>query len=80
MDWTFVRAYSLKSEKFIKLSNIPSQIRQILGKTKRFDRQPILFETRKIKMKPLLFIGYLVITLKFWVAVELVLLKNVLAI
>ncbi len=49
MDWTFVRAYSLKSEKFIKLSNIPSQIRQILGKTKKFDRQPILFETRKIK-------------------------------
>ena len=51
MDWTFIRIYSLRSEKFVKLSNIPAQVRQILGKTKRFDRQPILFETRKMKNK-----------------------------
>tara|TARA_Y100000589_G_scaffold323114_1_gene357155 strand:- start:545 stop:2599 length:2055 start_codon:yes stop_codon:yes gene_type:complete len=49
MDWTFVRVYSPTSQKFIKPSNIPEQIRQALGKTRRFDRQPLLFETRKTK-------------------------------
>ncbi len=49
MDWTFVKVYSSISQKFIKSSNIPSQIRQALGKTTRFDRQPLLFETRRIK-------------------------------
>ncbi len=49
MDWTFVRVYSPTSQKFIKPSNIPAQVRQALGKTRRFDRQPLLFETRKTK-------------------------------
>lgn len=49
MDWSFIRVYSLASEKFIKSSAIPSQIRQILGQNKNFDRQPIFLETRTIK-------------------------------